>query len=663
VAVISDGLWHRRFGGARDVLGRTMPLDTEVYTVIGVMPAHFGFPDSSVDIWVTRLARYSGFQPEQIAAGSGYLTGVARLAPGVPLSRAQAESSVLMTQYRREHPRAPDADPNSVLGLTPLQESLSSGIRPTLAILAGAVALVLLIACANVAALVLARANGRARELAVRAAMGAGRGQLIRQLLAESLLLAGMGAALGISIAVWAIDWLVKADAGNNLPGYQPIRLDFTVLAFTIAITVLTAVAFGLIPALQASRPNLTAVLRDGGWGSIGRRGHRGRSLLVIAQVALSMVLLISAGLLLESFRRVQRVPLGFDPGNTLTARISLPPGRYPDGEPRARFIQRLVDRVAALPGVTAATAGSTVPFGGLILSPLLAEGQPVVPPGQRPLAQWSGAAPGYFRTLGIALVRGREFTWADDAQSTRVLIVSEDLARAFWPNENPLGKHVTFTRFQTPFEIVGVVAPARTRGLEAQPLMQMYTPYAQWTFQSLNIALRTRGDAHRFARLLGQQVASLDPSLPVTAVRTMEELMATSLSQRRQTLYLVGGFAAVALVLALIGLYGVMAYSVAQRTAEFGIRQAIGAPRQEILRLVLLQGVKLSLTGVAAGALAAVGLTRLATRLLYGVSATDPIVYGSIAVLLLIVTAIATLAPAWRATRVDPIQALRQNR
>ena len=662
VALISYALWQRRFGGDPTIAGKALALDHESYTIIGVMPAEYAYPDSAIDVWVTRLMRYGGFQPEQIANGAGYLVSVARLGAGRTLAQADAESAVLIAGYKREHTRAPDADPNARLALVPLQEGLSSGIRPTLEILAGAVALVLLIACANVAGLVLARSLGRAKEIAVRAAIGASRGQLVRQLLAESLLLAALGAALGAVLASWGVEWLVKADAGNNLPGYQPIRPDLTVLAFTIAISLAAGVAFGLIPALRVSRPDLNGVLRDGGWGTTGGRGgHRGRSLLVAGQMALCMVLLIDAGLLLESFRQVRQVRLGFDPGHTLTARIALPPGAYPDGAPRARFVQQLVERVRLLPGVTSAAVGSAVPFGGLILSPLLAEGQPVVPQGRRPLAQWNGVSPGYFSALGIRLVRGRDFTWADDGQSPRVLVVSEGLARRFWPNQNPLGRHVTFTRFQAAFEIVGVAADTRTRGFETEPMMQLYTPYAQWTFQGIRVALRTRGDPHQLARGLNAQVAALDRDLPATGIETMEEVAARALGQRRETLYLIAGFAGVALVLALIGLYGVMAYSVAQRTAEFGIRQAIGAQRGDILRMVLAQGARLCLAGVGAGVIAAALLTRLIGRLLFGVAATDPAVYGGTAVLFFVVAAAASLVPAWRATRVDPLASLRQ--
>jgi predicted permease len=605
--------------------------------------------------------RYGVFTPDQIAGGAGFLTAVARLADHAPLPQVQARTTALFQQYRQQHPRAPDANPDTRLDLTPMQDSLASGIRPTLWILTGAVGLVLAIACANVAGLMAARSTARAKELAIRAALGAGRGQLIGQLLTESLLLSVTGAILGTVLANWGVEWLVKADAGNALPGYQPIRVDLAVLAFTVAVSLLTGVAFGLIPALTVSRPDLNGILRDGGRGSTGgARSHGLRSLLAAGQMALSVVLLIGAGLLFQSFRRVQHVPLGFEPGHVVTARVALPTGKYPEGSRRAQFVGEIVGRLQSLPGVTAAAVSQSVPFRGLVLSPVLADGQPVVPPGQRPLAQWNGASPGYFRALGIPLVRGRDFTWADDERSPRVIVVSESLARQFWPNQDPIGKHLTFTRLQVPFEIVGVVADTRTRAVEIEPLPIMYTAYAQWTWQAINLTVRTQGGASQLGRAMAAQVSATDRDLPTTQITTMEELVAATLSQRRQTLYLIAGFAAVALVLAVIGLYGVMAYSVAQRTAEFGIRQAVGAQRSDILWMVLAQSARLSLVGVGAGVIAAVGLTRLIARLLFGVATTDPVVYGAIAAVFLLVAAAASLGPAWRATRVDPVKALR---
>jgi predicted permease len=344
--LISAALWQRRFAGDRAILGRTLPLDQEIYTIIGVMPAEYAFPVPEQDVWITRLMKYGRLQPEQIEQGAGFLNSLARLAPGITVQQADAEVASITRQYRAEHPRAPDADPNAHLDLAPFQDSLTVAIRPTLLLLTAAVGFVLLIACANVAGLMMARATGRAREIAIRAALGASRSQLVRQLLAESLLLAAAGAALGVLLASWGVEWLVKADAGNNLPGFQPIRVDFAVLGFTVLISIFSGVGFGLVPALEASRPNLNGVLRDSGWGTTGgARGHRLRSLLVAGQMGLSIVLLIGAGLLLESFRRVQIVALGFDARHMLTARMVIPPAKYPDGPPRA-FSAR--DRAAA---------------------------------------------------------------------------------------------------------------------------------------------------------------------------------------------------------------------------------------------------------------------------------------------------------------------------
>jgi predicted permease len=605
---------------------------------------------------------FGGFQPEQIRAGAGFLTAIARLKPGVSISQAEAEAAVLYRQYRQAHLNAPDSDPHIHLDLVGLQESLVSGIRSTLLILMGAVGLVLLIACANVASLMLARATGRAKEIAIRSALGAGRGALIRQLLAESLILAGCGAALGILLARGGVAWLVKMDSGNNLPGFQPIRVNLEVLAFTLSVSVLAGIAFGLAPALRFSRPNLNSVLRDSGWGTTGgAQRHRTRSLLVAAQMAFSIVLLIGAALLVESFRNLQNVNPGFNPHQTLTMNVSLPPARYPDGAHRSQFFREVVQRLAALPGVRSANASVSLPLGFRILSPVLADGQAMVPIGQRPLAVWNGVTPGYFRTFGVPLLRGRDFTWADDEKAPRVIVVSQSLASRFWPNENPLGKHLTFTRFQVPFEIVGVAGNTRNNGLQSDPGMVLFTSYAQWTFPAMALSLRTQRDPRQLAKIGPAQVLAVDRDQPVTTVRTVDELMGTALSQPRQTMYLIAGFAIVSLLLAVTGLYGAIAYSVAQRTVEIGIRQAIGAQPGDILRLVIFQGIRLAAVGIVAGSIAAAGITRLISTLLFRVNATDPATFAVIPVVFLAVALAASFVPAWRATRIDPLEALRR--
>jgi predicted permease len=662
VALISYRLWQRRFAGARSVVGQTASLDREQYTIIGVLPADYPFPVPNVDVWVSRLARFPSLQPEQIEHGAGFLQLIGRLAPGATMEQAGQELLAVHKEYKRAYPAAPDGTPDSRVDISPLQESLTANIRPTLGILTGAVGFVLLIACANVAGLLMARATVRAKEMALRAALGASRAQLIWQLLSESLLLSATGAALGVLLAKWGVAWLVKADAGNNLPGFQPIGVDLAVLGFTAAVSMVSGAAFGLAPAMQASRPDLNGILRDAGWGNIGGRRMGLRSALVVAQVALSVVLLIGAGLLLESFRQVQNLRLGFTPSQTLVAQVTLPTAKYPDEARRAAFVRELAQSMENTPGVQAASLAQSAPIGGLILSPMLAEGQGFIPLGARPLARWNMASPGYFRTYGIPLLSGRDFTWADDEHAPRALIVNQTLAKHFWPNESALGKHITFTRLQVPFEIVGVVGDTRSGNLEREPQMTMYSVYAQWTRANMTIAVRTAGGSPvALTRTLALRVAAVDRDLPVTGVQSMDEVVQNAMAQRKETMYLVAGFAGLALVLAVIGLYGVMAFSVAQRTAEIGIRQAIGAQRGDILRMVMAQGFKLSIAGVVAGAVAAAALTRLMSGMLFQVSATDPVTFGAIAGVFIAVALAASYVPAWRAMRIDPVVALRE--
>jgi putative ABC transport system permease protein len=573
--LISHRLWERRFASDPTILGQPIMLNQEAYTVIGVMTPEFPFPFTGVDVWVTKLAAYTVYQPEQIRGGAGFLASIARLRRGVTVAQADADALAIEQQYHREYPGHPDASPNSRLDVVRLQDSITGGIRPALLTLMGAVAFVLLIGCANVASLTLARATGRAKEIALRAALGASRGELMRQLLAESILLAGMGAAAGILLASWGVSLLTQL-GGPNLAGVQPIRIDSAALAFTLGISLLTGIGFGLVPALQFSRPDLNSVLRDSGWGSTGgAERKRLRSLLVVGQVALSIVLLIGAGLLVESFRRAAGINAGFNADHTLTMVVNLPPSKYPDDTRRTAFVRDVLGRVDALPGVRAASASLGLPLATGVLTPFLAQGQAETVAAQRPLAEWNAITPGYFGATGVPLLAGREFAWADDAKGRRVVIVNQALARHYWPNENPIGKHIKFSRRELDTEVVGVAGD--TKGslfLADAPGMVIYTVYAQGAWPGFWITIRTAGDATQAGKSVRAQVFAVDRGQPVTNVQTLDNLLARALEQQQQTMYLIAGFAVLALLLAMIGLYGVMAYSVAQRTTEIGIRQ-----------------------------------------------------------------------------------------
>ncbi|HEY0419397.1 MAG TPA: ABC transporter permease [Acetobacteraceae bacterium] len=661
VALISQGLWERRFASDPALVGKSITLAQAPYTVIGIAPRGFAFPRENMDAWITRVMGYTGLSQDQIRNGAGFLTGIARLKPGVTVTAADAEVAALNRHYREEHPRSPDADPNGRMFAAPLQETLVSDIRPALLLLAGAVGLVLLIACANVASLMLARATGRAKEIAVRAALGASRWDIVRQLLAESLALAAAGAVCGIGLAQWGVSLLAGANV-PALPGYRPLQVDLPVLAFCLGVSLLTGVAFGLMPALQASRPDLNTVLRDSGWGTIGGAGrHRTRSLLVTGQIALSVVLLIAAGLLIESFRSLEGVNPGFDPHNGLTMRISMPPARYPDDARRTRFVHDTLDRIEALPGVRSATASLGIPMSVWVMAPFLAEGQAPAPLAQRPLAEWRAITPGFFQTLGIPLLRGRAFTWRDDETAPPRVIVSQALARRFFGDADPLGRHITYARREVAAEIIGVAGDVKSRGLESEAGLVLYTSYPQFAWANLALTIRTTADPARMVNAVRAQVFAGDRDLPVTNVETLAEYVEGALTQRRQMIYLIAGFAAVALLLAVVGLYGVMAYSVAQRSTEIGIRQAIGAQPSDIRRMVLWQGLRLSVTGIGIGTVAATAATRLLSGMLFHVSATDPLTFAGISLLFLVVALAASWIPAHRATRVDPLEALRR--
>ena len=664
VIVISNELWHNRFGGDRNIIGQTVALDGSPYDVVGVLPAGIQFPFlAPADVWSPRYFEHTLFTPQRLRMGVGYLTIIARLKPGVSRDRAVAEMNVLHQQYHKENPAAPDADASLSMVVTDLQDSVVANIRGMLLMLSGAVGVVLLIACANVASLLLSRALSRRKEIAVRSALGAQRGALIRQLLTESVLLAMLGGVLGLGLS-WAATKYLATLGNNNLPQGMPITMDARVLLFMVAISVFTGIIFGIFPALQLSKTNVNQTLRDEGRGSTG--GHRRvqlRGLLVVGQVALSLLLLIGAGLLVRSFSRLLRVDPGFDPQNVLTMNVSLPTVKYAEPQKQVAFFDDLVRRVSALPGVRSAAISAALPLVPKRITPVLPEGQPEVPLAERPFIIIEAINPSWFRTLHVPLQAGREFTDADNADAPKVVIVNQALARRYWPNQNPIGKHIALGR-QTPSEIVGVAADVKNRGLALDAQVQLYFPFSQLPWGNMNLLVRTASDPHAMVSAVRAQIAAIDPDQPVTNIQTVDELMDGSRAQPRFILLLLGIFSAAALVLAIVGIYGVLAYSVAQRRQELGIRLALGAEKSDILRLVVGQGLALTMIGVGIGLVAALALSWLMASMLsgflYKISARDLTTFVLAPVVFMVIALFASYLPARRATQVDPNEALR---
>ena len=664
VIVISNELWHNRFGGDRNIIGQTVALDGSPYDVVGVLPAGIQFPFlAPADVWSPRYFEHTLFTPQRLRMGVGYLTIIARLRPGISHERAVAEMNVLHQQYHKENPTAPDADAGLSMVVTNLQDSVVANIRSMLLMLSGAVGLVLLIACANVASLLLSRALSRRKEIAVRSALGAQRSALIRQLLTESVLLALLGGALGLGLS-WAATKYLATLGNNNLPQGMPITMDARVLLFMVAISVLTGIIFGIFPALQLSKTNVNQTLRDEGRGSTG--GHRRvqlRGLLVVGQVALSLLLLIGAGLLVRSFSQLLRVDPGFDPQNVLTMNVSLPTVKYAEPQKQVAFFDDLVRRVSAVPGVRSAAISAALPLVPKRITPVLPEGQPEVPLAERPFIIIEAINPSWFRTLHVPLQAGREFTDADNADAPKVVVVNQALARRYWPGQNPIGKHIALGR-QTPSEVVGVAADVKNRGLALDAQVQLYFPFSQLPWGNMNLLVRTVNDPHAMVSAIRAQIAAIDADQPVTNIQTVDELMDGSRAQPRFILLVLGIFSAVALVLAIVGIYGVLAYSVAQRRQELGIRLALGAEKSDILRLVVGQGLSLTMIGVGIGLVLALALSWLMASMLSGVlykiSARDLTTFVLAPVVFMVIALIASYLPARKATQVDPNEALR---
>jgi predicted permease len=661
--VLSYRLWQRRFASDRNVLGKAVTLNGEAYTVIGVMPREFKFAPfwaTHAELWVP-LA----FGENIHNRGGNSLRIFARLKPGVELKQARAEMGTITARLERQYPGT-----NRDVVVTPLKENVVGKIETPLLVLLGAVGFVLLIACANVAHMLLARAAARQREIAVRAALGARRGRVVRQFLTESLLLAAMGAAGGFLLALGGTHALVALSPAN-IPQVETVTMDARIIIFMLGVTLLTSMAFGLAPAMQASVVNPTDALKEGGrGGSDGIRRNRLRSFLVASEFALALMLLIGAGLMIRSFLALQSIDPGFNPHHVLSMVVSVAGSKEAELNRRGIFYRQLLDRVRTLPGVESVGGINHLPLAGDIWGwSFTIEGRPKPRPGESPMAVYRVAMPGYFRTMRLPLVRGRDIAATDDTSAEGVVIINERAAASYWPGEDPIGKRITFDDKPTWLTVIGVAKNAKQNDWAAPPYPEAYLAALQNRdflgeagshIAYITLVVRTAGDPGAQANAVKNTVWSFDRNLPVSEVLTMDAVVADANAQPRFEMLLLAVFAAVALALAAVGIYGVMSYSVSRRTHEIGIRLSLGASRADVLRLVVRQGMVLALAGSVAGLVGALLLSRLMTNMLYGVRPTDPLIFAGVAVVLGLVALVATYVPARRATRIDPMVALR---
>ena len=663
--ILSHNLWERRFGSDPNILDKSIDLSGVNYRVVGVMPQGFGFPTRDVmpsgeaaltkpvDLWVPLTLNPNDWQ----ARGSRFLFAVGRLKPGATVEQAQSDLALIAQRLAQQHIQ----DKDWYAKVIPMDEQAVSSIKLALLVLFGAVGFVLLIACANVANLLLSRAAARQKEIAIRIAVGASRARVIRQLLTESVLLALCGGLLGLLLAIWAVDLLVSL-APSSIPLAAKVGLDSRVIVFTLGTSFLTAILFGLVPASQATKVDLNETLKEGGRTTAGAGGQRVRNLLVVSEIALAGVLMIGAALMVKSFFRLQHVNPGFDTANILKFQVSLPQAQYMEDPRSSNFYKQLQERIKALPGVQSVSGTTALPLGGgSSYTAFTIPERPPLPPGEFLFAEHIGIFPDYFRTMRIPLRKGREFTSQDGHSTTPVVIINEAMARLYWPNEDPIGKRVLIDYDQgVPREVVGVASNIRHFGLDAEPKPEMYVPQYQYEYLSTYLTVRTTSDPLGLAQAVAQAARDIDKDLPIYNVGTMAQTISNSTARQRFSMLLMSIFAGVAALLACVGLYGVMAYAVNQRRHEIGIRLALGAQARDILRLVVGQGLKLALIGIAISLIGAFLLTRVISSLLYGVSATDPLTFVSIALLLMLVALLSSFLPARRATRVDPMIALR---
>ena len=669
VVVLSNGLWRRRYGSDRSILGKPISLGGEPYTVIGVVGPDFSF-DPQADLFLPFQADPNSTQQAH------YFRVAARLKPGVRVEKANAALALAAQEFRQKFPGS--LGPNGSFSVEPMQQTVVRNVRPALLVLAGAVGFVLLIACANVANLLLARSSVRSREIALRAALGAGRGRIVRQLLTESVLLALAGGVLGLALSAAGVRALLTLNPGN-IPRIGPdgsaVSVDWMVLLFTLGLSVLTGIVFGLLPALQASRADLNTILKEGGARSgSGSRQNRARSLLVVTEMALAIVLLVGAGLLIRTFSALRTVAPGFDSHNVLTMDTSLTATRYEKTGPIAELARQAVERIQALPGVEAAAASCYLPLEGGLGLPFIIEGRPLGNDTNHGGAGWAYVTSRFFDVFKVRVVRGRGFTERDDGSAPGVVLINEAFARRFWPKESPLGQRLRIgpgmgpAFEEPPREIIGIVADARDAGLNNDPVPQMFVPVSQVRdsvmalnnrFMALTWVVRTTSEPFSVSAEV-QRVFQDLADLPAAHVRSMDQVVVRSTARDQFNTSLLTVFALTAILLASIGLYGLMAYSVQQRTLEFGIRLALGANPAAVRNMVVRQAMWLALIGIVVGLAAAYGLTRLMATMLFSVKPTDPVVFGSVAGLLGAVAFLASYIPARRAVRIEPVTALR---
>jgi putative ABC transport system permease protein len=672
VVVISNGLWKRRFGEKQDILGQTILINGASFTVIGVAPANFQSPEKGDELWIPmsfdggdRMRIPSVASPEDLVARNRrFMKSVALLKPGVTPEQAQEQLKTIASNLERDYP---DKNGGISVNAIPMTEQVVGDIRPALYILLAAVAFVLLIACANVANLLLARAASRQKEIAIRIALGAGRGRLIRQLLTESILLAIVGGAFGLALALAAIKLLVAINPAN-IPRLGEIDIDGRVLGFTFLVSILTGVIFGLIPALQATKPDLNETLKaEGARGSTGGiRKQRARSMLVISEVTLTVLLLISAGLMIKSFITLQKVSPGFNPDRVLTMQVNLPVTKYSEERQIASFYEQVLSRIEKLPGVQSAGASTIIPLmDRKFVRRITIDGRPPASPDERLSANHRSISPNYLQTMGIPLIQGRNFTDQDRDTSQPVIIINESMRRRYWPSEDPLGKHITLpTDGPISREIVGVVGDVKHTRLDTESGSEIYVPYLQKPYPFMGLVVRAIGEPTQLTSAVRAETLAVDSSQPVYDIKTMDQMLGESVSQPRLYTILLGVFAGVALALAAVGIYGVLNYSVNQRRQEIGIRLALGAQPGHILKMIVGQGMILTAIGLGIGLVAALLLAFFLTSriegFLFGVSSTDLSIFIGIPLLLGLVSLLSCYIPARRATKVDPMVALR---